>query len=124
MGALVINELIYFLYIGYKAFDAKYPKMVRHTENILQHLLQDFGSVSDHVGTLCNKVSLNPFVPRCNITEKFRSHVFFSYIAPQHLKGVMNTSYRQTRLQEVFCKKAVFKNSTNSCNFIKKEPPT
>ena len=29
--------------------------MVRHTLKILQHLLQDFWSVSDHFGTLCNK---------------------------------------------------------------------
>ena len=29
--------------------------MVRHTLKILQHLLQDFQSVSDHFGTLCIK---------------------------------------------------------------------
>ena len=29
--------------------------MVKHTLKILQHLLQDFESVSDHFGTLCIK---------------------------------------------------------------------
>ena len=29
--------------------------MVRHTLKILQHLLQNFESVSDHFGTLCIK---------------------------------------------------------------------
>ena len=29
--------------------------MVRHTLKILQHLLQNFKSVSDHFGTLCIK---------------------------------------------------------------------
>ena len=29
--------------------------MVRHTLKILQHLLYDFESVSDHFGTLCIK---------------------------------------------------------------------
>ena len=29
--------------------------MVRHTLKILQHLLQDFWSVSDHFGTFCIK---------------------------------------------------------------------
>ena len=29
--------------------------MVRHTLNILQQMLQDFYSVSDHFGTLCIK---------------------------------------------------------------------
>ena len=29
--------------------------MVRHTLNILQQMLQDFLSVSDHFGTLCIK---------------------------------------------------------------------
>ena len=29
--------------------------MVRHTVKVLHHLLQDFQSVSDHFGILCNK---------------------------------------------------------------------
>ena len=48
--------------------------MVRHTLKILQHLLQDFGSMSRHFGTLCikgliftNKQILN-IVPRDNVT--------------------------------------------------------
>ena len=36
-------------------FSAQCPKMVRHTLKNLQHLLQDFLSVSDHFGTLCIK---------------------------------------------------------------------
>ena len=80
--------------------------MVRHTAKILQPLLQDFGSVSDHIGTLCNKGSLNPFVPRCSITEKFRSYVFFIYCSATP-KG-----YYEDLLQ------------ANSCNFNKKELPT
>ena len=31
--------------------------MVKHTFKILEHLLQDFKSVSDHFGTLCIKES-------------------------------------------------------------------
>ena len=29
--------------------------MVRHTLKIVQQMLQDFSSVSDHLGTLCSK---------------------------------------------------------------------
>ena len=39
----------------FQPFNVQCPKMVRHTLKTLQHLLQNFESVSDQSGTLCIK---------------------------------------------------------------------
>ena len=44
--------------------------MVRHTFKILQHLLQDFLSVSDHFGPLCIQVLTTKTTPNPKKTTK------------------------------------------------------
>ena len=48
--------------------------MVRHTLNILQQMLQDFYSVSDHFGTLCIKeLDLGSFYIKTIVAEPLQN---------------------------------------------------
>ena len=55
--------------------------MVRHTFKILQHLLQDFKSVSDHFGTLCIKGLTYVAIARMNWIWHICSAYCDSYVS-------------------------------------------
>ena len=56
--------------------------MVRHTLKILQQLLQDFESVSDHFGTLCIKALISSINPWTHVNTQWKTHLIAKKIHP------------------------------------------
>ena len=59
--------------------NAKRPKMVRHTLKILEQILQDFQSVSDHFGASCIK-GLNVYLQISEYITESRFFIFYFFL--------------------------------------------
>ena len=78
------------------------PKMVRHTLKILQQMLQDFESVSDHFGSLCiNRLTYNII---CWMNNQ-GSHYFLTIIS-----GTLGEFRRNSHFFGIFVSKKKEKN--------------
>ena len=67
--------------------------MVRNTFKILQHLLQDFKSVSDHFGTLCIK-ELRTIILSSLVLVQLSN--FFTCKRSQKTSGLFLAKHRQS----------------------------